>query len=212
MIDVIPGIHEKTWSDVVRDVGLVAPHVTWAHLDIVDGTLVPGETVTDFSKLSELCAQYPHLSFEAHLMVANPEKYLRQLVDGGVKRLIMHVESNDPRQFLELAKYEDVEVGIAVDGPTEVEQVEPFLEEVDFAVVMTAEAGSIGAAFLPEAVEKVKLIHQNFADLPIEVVGGITDKTAKAVKDAGATRLVATSFLFKDPQTITQAIELLKTA
>jgi ribulose-phosphate 3-epimerase len=209
-IDVIPGIHESTWQALCDKVALAAPHATWVHFDIVDGTMVPGETVTDFSRLSELKKEFPHLSFEAHLMVSNPEKYLKPLVDGGCTRLIVHVESNDPRRFFELAKYEDVEVGVAIDGPTEVEEIEPFLEEADMAVVMTAEAGSVGAPFLPEAVEKVKTIHQNFADLPIEVVGGITDETAKLTKETGATRLVSTHYLFQDANGIAERIEALK--
>ncbi len=58
----------------------------------------------------------------------------------------------------------------------------------------------------------IKRIAENFPHLPIEVDGGINDKTAKVVKDAGATRLVSTSFLFKDPDHITESIERLKTA
>jgi len=99
---------------------------------------------------------------------------------------------------------------MALDGDTEIDQVEPFLEEIDFVVVMTAEAGASGGTFLPETVEKIKLIRQNFPDLPIEAVGGITDASVKAVKDAGATRIVATDYIFKDPQHVAEAIETLK--
>lgn len=145
-------------------------------------------------------------------MVANPEKYVAPLADAGFKRLIAHVEAHDTRLFLEKVQYEDVEAGIAIDGPTEFEQVEPYLEEIDTVLVMTIEAGFSGTPFLPETVEKIKLIHEGFANLPIEVDGGINDQTARIVKEAGATRLVSTSYLYKNIGNIAQIIEELKTA
>ncbi len=205
MIDIIPGILEKDWVEIERKITLVAPYVSWVQIDIADNTLVPNQTFLDFPQLP----QTPQL--EAHLMVANPEKYIRPLVDAGFKRLIAHLESSDPRLFLDQARFEHVEVGIAIDGPTEIEQIEPFLEEVDCVLVMMIEAGFSGQEFGQENIEKIKTIHQGFPNLPIEVDGGINEATAKLVKDAGATRLVSTSYLFKDPQKIAQAIERLRT-
>lgn len=204
-IDVIPGILEKEWTLIKERLDLVRGLVEWVQIDIADNTLVPNITVLEFSKLD------PAFSFEAHLMVANPEKYIKPLVDAGFKRLIAHVECQDPRLFLEQAKYENVEVGMAIDAATPIETIEPFLEEVDMVLVMTIEAGFSGQEFMSETVEKIKTIHENFPDLPIEVDGGINDKTAKFAKDAGATRLVSTSFLFKDPAQIADAIEQLRT-
>ncbi len=209
-IDVIAAIGEKDWEAFVVKVMLVARGLRWVHMHVSDGTMGTDQTLTDCSKLPLLASQIPTLSFEAHLLTASPEKYVRPLADAGVKRIVAHVESNDPRRFLEGAKFDEVEVGIALDGATEVEQVEPFLEEVDFVVIMTAEAGATGGAFLPEAIEKIKLVRQNFPDLPIEVEGGITDVTVKSVRDAGATRLVASDYIFKDPEHVLQAIEMLK--
>ena len=216
MIDIIPGILEEDFEEIERRIGWVSPFVSWVQIDVADNTLVPNETCLDFSKFealihSQSSGQAKHnLSFEAHLMVAEPEKYIRPLADAGFKRLIAHVESHDPRRFLDEATYESVEAGIAIDGPTELEQVEPFLESVDVVLVMTIEAGFSGQALMPETIEKIKTIHENFPDLAIEVDGGINDKTAKLVKDAGATRLVSTSYLFRDPTHIADAIARLK--
>lgn len=212
MIDIIPGILEKEWSRIEERLSLVAPHIDWVQIDIADNTLVPNETLLDFSNFSEekLSPVLRHLSFEAHLMVTNPEKYIQPLVDAGFKRIIAHVECIDPRIFLEKAKYEHVEVGIAVDGPTELEVIEPFLDQIDTVLVMTIEAGFSGQEFMQDTVEKIRRIHENFPDLPIEVDGGITDKSSKVARDAGATRLVSTSYLFKHPEGISSAIEQLK--
>jgi len=210
MVDVIPGILEKEWPSIEERVKLVAPHVEWVQIDVADNTLVPNTTLLDFSQFQWVATAFPKLSLEAHLMVANPEKYIKPMADAGFKRLIAHIECHDPRVFLDQVQYEHVEVGIAIDGPTELEQAEPFLEEVDMVLVMTIEAGFSGQPFLTENLEKIKKIHENFPDLPIEVDGGINEQTAKLAVEAGATRLVSTSFLYKNPQTIAKSIELLR--
>lgn len=208
MIDVLPDIGpQKDWHTIEDRLNLVVPLTEWVHIDFADNTLVPNATFLDFAAFKPFAEK---LSLEGHLMVASPEKYLKSAVDGGFKRLIVHVEAHDPRIFFDQAKYEHVEVGIAIDGPTEFEAVEPFLEEADFVLVMTVEAGFSGGTFLPECVEKIKSIHAYLPDLPIEVDGGINEATARLVKEAGATRLVSTSYVYKDPANIAAAIADLK--
>lgn len=213
-VEIIPGIFESEWAEVEKRVALAAPVSPWIHVDFADGSMIEKVTPLDGTQFASLIRKYPHTKFEAHLMVANPEKYLRALVDAGFTRLTVHLESSDPRRFLEEARYDEVEVGIAIDGATEIGEVEPFLEEVDLVAVMTKEAGAAGGngSFLPESVEKVKLIREHFPDLPIEVVGGITDVTVKAVKDAGATRIVSTEYIFTHPDGVEAAIETLRTS
>lgn len=196
MIDVIPGIFEKELELIQEKVDLAKHDVSWLHIDIADNTLVENESFRDFSKWK---TQMPeHISFEAHLMVTNPEKYIKPLCDAGFKRLIAHIESQDPRRFLDMAEYEEIEVGLAIDGPSEFEMIEPFLEAIDVALVMTIEAGFSGQPFLPETVEKIKTIHQNVPDIIIAVDGGINQTTGKICVEAGASRLISTSYLFSN--------------
>jgi ribulose-phosphate 3-epimerase len=210
MIDVIPGILEFELSEIENKVNLVASHVDWIQIDFMDGSLVPNKTFMDIDKLKNIISSHPAVSFEAHLMVANPEKYVESLSKVGFKRLIAHVEANDPRLFLDQVKYESVEVGLALDGSTEIDQLEPLLEELDTILIMTIEAGSSGQMFLPESVEKIKSIREILVDIPIEVDGGINETTARLARDAGATRLVSTSYIFKDPRHIADAVSELK--
>ena len=208
-IDIIPGVLEKEWDAVVSRVEQVVPYVKSIHIYISDGTLGTNETFAKPEQFADLIGRYPDIVFEAHILSATPEKFIRPLADSGFRRVIAHVEANDPRRFLAESKYDEVEVGLALDGASEVEQIEPFLEEIDFVLVMTAEAGVSGATFLPEAVEKIKAIHQNFQDLPIEVAGGITDRSIKAVYDVGANRMVASSFIYANPAGEELAIQTL---
>lgn len=210
MIDVLPGILETEFERVREKVTQVALVSKWIHIDFADGTLVPTQTPLDFAAYKALLSEFPDNHFEAHLIVATPEKYVQPLVDCGFRRLIAHVEAHDPRQFLAKAKYEEVEVGIALDGPSEVDQIEPFLEEVDFVLIACVEEGVSGQPFLPESIEKIKLIHENFPDLPIAAVGGINKESGKRVKEVGATRLISTSFLFSDPANLESNIEMLQ--
>lgn len=211
MIDIIPGINETDIGEFAHKASLAAPHTQWIQIDFSDNTLVPTKTIMDIPALSGIISGHPTVSFEAHLMVANPEKYVGPLAKAGFKRVIAHVEATEPRRFLEEAEYESVEVGLAIDGPTETEQIEPFLEEIDVVLVMTVESGPSGQPFLPETVDKIKEIHDAMPDMTIEVDGGINPQTAKLVKDAGATRIVSTSYVFSHPKGVAFAIgELLK--
>lgn len=210
MIDIIPGINETNMEDVALRVSQVSGHVPWVQVDIANGTFVEQDTHFDREKMKMIISSYPDLSFEAHIMVSRPEKMIRDLVDAGFKRLVAHVECDDPRKFLEECKGESVEVGMAIDGSTEVEAIEPFLEELDLVLVMTVEAGPSGQPFLPETGEKIKIFSQNAVSLPIEVDGGMTPHTAKIALDAGATFVVSTSYVFKHPGGVAAAINELK--
>lgn len=210
MIDVLPAPGMvKDFEEEKEMILRVAPHVSWIHIDVADQTLVPNETFRDFS----LWQGFPdHLSFEAHLMVANPEKYIKPLVKAGFKRLIAHLECQDPRRFLEEAQYEEVEVGLALDGPSAIEEIEPFLEEIDVALLMGIEAGFSGQQFQLETVEKVKAILHAFPQTLIEVDGGVNDSTGKLLVDAGVRRLISTSYIFsqKSEDGLVQAIKKLQ--
>lgn len=212
MLEIVPGIgmSAKSQAEIIEKINLVAPYVSWVSLDIADGTLVPTKNVNSADELAEIIKKFPQLSFEAHIMVSNPERLVRSYAQAGFKRLVAQVECEDPRLFLSEAEYESVEVGLALDGPSEFEIIEPFLEKIDTVLIMTIEAGASGRDFLPETVEKIRLVHENFPDLPIEVDGGINNTTAKLVREAGASRAAVTSYLFNNPGEIADKIRELE--
>lgn len=214
MIDIIPAIFEKTKEELVAKLDLVAPHVDWVQIDIADGSLVPAESVTDAAVLKEIIAKYTGengtLSFEAHLMVASPEKYIQSLVEAGFKRIIAHVECNDPRFFLDEMVKESIESGLALDGGTPEEQIEPYLESLDVVLVMMAEAGASGLDLQSENVEKIRAIHAAYPDLTIGAEEGIDESTAVILADAGASRLVVSSKLYEEPGQLKALVERFK--
>ena len=118
----------------------------------------------------------------------------------------MQLESNDPRHFLELANYEEIEVIMAIDAPTAIEEIEPFLEEVVGVHVLTSEVGGEHPPFLPEMVEKIIKIHQNYPDLVVSAEGGIRKEEIRTLKEAGVTRIVTSKSLFTDMGSVGDAI------
>lgn len=213
MIDVLAGILEQDLEVIVRRATLAAPHVGWIHLDVADNTLVSNETFRDFHALGKNDSWQKVLkkcSGEAHLMVARPESYLEDLIQAGFTRVIAHVECVEPRNFIAEARTFECEVGLAIDADTDVEQVEPFFEELDTIMVMTVDAGFSSQPFRQDTIDKIKALHQEVPTIPIQVDGHIDAETAKLVVGAGATRLVSTSYIFHDEKNIAKAVELLK--
>lgn len=209
MVEIIPGIYDQDISEIERRIALVAPFVQNIQLDISDGTLVRKKSVYKAEILSPVIAAYPKLVFEAHLMVNNPENYVSPFARIGFRRLIAHIEAEDFRHFLDEAQYEDVETGIAIDAPSEITLAEPFIDHVDMILVMTAEAGASGQPFMMDSLEKIKQLREGYPQMPIEVDCGINAQTARLVKDAGATRLASTSFIFNNNQGVYAAIKAL---
>ena len=214
-IDIIPGIGpQENFSVVKKRVTQVAPFVDWIHIDIADGKLVPNKTLLDPAPFKGLI-QETKKDFELHMMVDSPFTSARKWVEAGFGRLIMHIESvsntGTIRDTMHTMKntYKDLQIGLAIDRDTPVESVFPFLAAIDTILVMTIKAGFSGQKFIPELLEKVKVLRAKKYYLPITVDGGINDETSMQVIEAGASRLVSTSYIFKAKDT-KEAIEMLK--
>lgn len=205
MIQVIPGILEKTFEDIEKRIAQVEHVVDWVEIDVLDNTLYKNVTYNNVGAFNLFAGR---VNLAAHLMVSDPLKYIEPLQKAGFKRLIADVGGDTVREFIHEAKVRQLEVGVALDGPEPIDAVEPYLEEVDTVLLMTIKSGYSGSVFLPSVLPKIKKIHELFPALPIEVDGGIDKQTAPLCIENGATRLVSTSFLFwKNPDRITEAIE-----
>lgn len=209
MIEIIPGIQEDAFPKIETKIQLVESQVDWVQIDVTDNTLTENESYRDPRPFKDLQTR---LNFEAHLMVKDPVSIAKEWVDAGFRRLIAHVECENPQGFIDATKELEVEVGLALDGPTNVVEIVPYLDELDQVLVMMYKAGPSGQKFQVENLEKIKFLHRSWPNVPIEVDGGINQETASYVKKAGATRLVSTSFIFWQNQDIGAAIEALRNA
>lgn len=206
--DILPGILEKDLQKIEEKISQIRGLVEWIHVDVLDNTLIQNTTYNNWPDFKQFSTE---LNLEAHLMVRDPHKYIAPMAAAGFKRLIAHAEADLVREFIIEGKKFGIEIGVALDGPSPLELIEPFLDQIDCALIMMYKAGASGQAFQPEQLKKIVSIHNEYPDLPIEVDGGIAKDNAASVKEAGATRLVSTSFLFwKNSHRIAEAIEELK--
>ena len=153
----------------------------WLHLDIMDGHFVPNISFGP----SVVRAVRPHFkgTLDVHLMCSKPEILLQPFVDAGADRITVHVELGEQVTPL-LWKIRSLgkKVGLAVNPPTRVAELRPYLEHVDLVLVMTVNPGFGGQSFIEECVPKVQQVavwrRELGLDFRIEVDGGITDQTA----------------------------------
>lgn len=215
VIDVIPGVGpQKSFSLIEKRVKLVAPFCAILHIDIADGVLVPNKTHLDPTPYKKLIEETGK-DFELHMMVDNPFSTIESWVSVGFTRLLLHVEALKKTTNLEdkinriKTKHHDLQIGLALDHGTPVEAVFPYLRSIDTVLVMTIKAGFSGQTFVPELLEKVRKLRAQKEYLPIEVDGGINDETGRLAVEAGANRLVSTSYIY-NAESIEKAIWTLK--
>jgi ribulose-phosphate 3-epimerase len=195
MFEIIPspGTDNKDWSQVASKIDMVKPLAKTVHIDVLDGKFAPNTTFLDpktFEKYGK------DLILEAHLMVEEPIHYLKSFADAGFRRFIGQVEKmSDQAEYVAQAELLG-EVSLALDSDTPLDAIKVSLEDLDSVLVMTVKAGFSGQKFMEQPLEKVKQILEKLPTLPVELDGGINDETIEVGAACGATRFVATSFLF----------------
>ena len=204
MLEIIPGILEKEWSEIERKINLVKPFAKSVHIDIIDGKFSPSTTFLDPAPFAKYTKD---LLFEVHLMVEEPINYLKTFAGAGFKRFLGHVEKmSDQAEFVAQGQLLG-EVGLAIDGPTDLSAVKVSYSDLDSILIMGIKAGESGQVFVPEYLKKMEILRRKLEDkndirIPIEIDGGINDKTITQAKNAGANRFIANSFIFnsQNPQ------------
>lgn len=164
------------------------------HLDVMDGHFVPN--ITFGPVVIKAIHKSTSLPLDAHLMIENPEKWIENFAAVGVDWISFHAEAaQEPAHVIKLIKEKDVKAGIAINPDTPVETVFPWLEDVDFVLIMTVHPGFGGQKFISEPLEKIKILSQK--GIAVEVDGGINESNIDQVVKAGATIVVSGSGIFK---------------
>lgn len=189
-----PGTQINDWATMREKIVQVLPFATSIHIDLVDGKFANNKSFFDPKPFAEFADQ---VILEAHFMTDNPIQYIKPFADAGFKRFIGHIEKmpSIPEFVAEGELYG--EVGLAIDGPTPLENLDLPLEDLDVVLIYTGErAGFSGATMMPDRLEKVKILRQRDPFIPIEIDGGVNDKTIVAAQKAGVTRFVSTGFIY----------------
>jgi len=206
MITIIPGISEEDFPKRDERIARAAPFSECIHIDVQNEALFHEGSSENFSFVKK----YPSVFFEAHCVVQHPELFVKTLFNAGIHRIVAPVECTDPREFISEARVFEAEIGLSMDVETPLEEMEPFLEELDFVHVMTAGALGMDQPFEERALANIKRIRRNLPDLPIVAEGGIDQESIKLVVESGATRIISTSFIFHEHDDVGSRIQELQ--
>jgi ribulose-phosphate 3-epimerase len=170
------------------------------HLDIMDGVFVPNLTFGPM--IVEAIAKVATLELDAHLMIVNPEQYLESFIAAGADWISFHCEATDRTpDCIKFIKKSKKKAGLALSPETPFDRVEPYLERLDYLLVMSVKPGFYGQKFMPEALKKIAaakaaVVRHRYPCL-IQVDGGIYVENVRPVRDAGADIVVAGAGIFK---------------
>lgn len=171
------------------------------HIDVMDGDFVP--SISFGMPVIKSIRKESKMFFDVHLMVTEPERYIRDFVECGADSVTVHAEAcEDLERTIELIRAAGVKVGVSIKPATPVNDISHLLNEVDMVLVMTVQPGFGGQKYLEECTEKIKelreLIDEEGLDTQIQVDGGINEETLSTVMKAGANLIVAGSYAFRD--------------
>jgi ribulose-phosphate 3-epimerase len=166
------------------------------HLDVMDGHFVPN--LSYGAPVIKDWRPHTDFPFDTHLMISEPARYLDDFVAAGCDVIIFHIEVEpDPVPLSRRIRAAGCQASVALNPPTPVETVLPYLDELDAVLVMSVMPGFGGQAFEPAVLEKVRAIRTARPGLRVSIDGGIKPNTAADAAAAGVTQLVAGSAVFR---------------
>lgn len=199
MVKISPSILSCDFANMQQDIKTISNLVEYLHIDVMDGVFVNNISIG----IPVVKALRPHFDivFDTHLMIVNPEKYIKQFALAGSDIITFHLEAtSDSHNVIDLIHSYNVKAGISIKPKTSVEELIPYLDKVELILIMSVEPGFGGQKFDPSALEKIawlkKMKEENGYTYEIEVDGGINGDTGKLCKDAGVDVLVSGSYIF----------------
>ncbi|HEX9092884.1 MAG TPA: ribulose-phosphate 3-epimerase [Coriobacteriia bacterium] len=198
-----PSILSADFTRLAEAVAMVeAAGADWIHVDVMDGHFVPNLTIGP--PVVRALKRITTVPLDVHLMIDNPDETVAWYLDAGADFVSVHVEAcRDASEVLAAIRAAGAKAALAINPPTPVETVEPFLGDVDMVLVMSVNPGFGGQSFIAESVDKVRRVVELCTERGvwpfIEVDGGIDETTAPLVCAAGARLLVAGNAVFGRP-------------
>ncbi len=218
MSEIIPAILPIDFNDLEEKLGMVAGRVSMVHIDVMDSTLTKDSSwpykgeQTEFLKIVDEVEGFPfweETSFEAHLMVRNPEDMFEDWIRAGAERIIVQFEafkdgaelsealSNFKKRFGSATTFVGVEIGISIDMDTPLEEIYPHVLEADFIHFMSIDSiGKQGNAFDSKIFNRIKEFKLKFPTTTISVDGGVNLNNVEELKETGVNRLIVGSAIF----------------
>lgn len=187
----------------------------YIHVDVMDGQFVPNITVGP--PVVAALRRVSRLPLDVHLMIVQPERYLKEFIEAGADILTVQVEAClHLHRVLQMVREKGVRVGVALNPATPPILISQVLGDLDLVLVMTVNPGFGGQAFIPGMLPKISQVRRMLdrvgSTAELEVDGGIGPHTAARVVEAGARVLVAGQAIYAATEGVGPAIQALRTA
>ncbi len=205
MTQVIPAIIPETKKQLEEEINLVSDFAKIVQVDISDGVFTPvatwpfnGKDSQFFEDLKSEDVGWPkweEMEIELHLMVEKPEEVLENWIHTGISAVVVHVEAvKDMQKIIDQCRTFEVALGLAIKPKTDVENLVPYVNEIDFIQVMGSDnLGRHGVELEDSAIEMIKKLHNLYPERIIGIDIGVTEETAEELVKAGATKLISGS-------------------
>ena len=198
---IAPSVLAADFGNLQRDIEMInASESDWFHIDIMDGVFVPN--ISYGMPVLEAINKHAKKTIDVHLMIVDPDRYIKTFAELGANILSVHYEAcTHLHRTLQAIKAEGMKAGVAINPHTNIDLLEDVINDIDLVCVMSVNPGFGGQSFIENTYAKVQklkaLITRTGATTLIEVDGGVTNKNAKQLVEAGADVLVAGSYVFK---------------
>ncbi|RKH36074.1 ribulose-phosphate 3-epimerase [Corallococcus llansteffanensis] len=199
-VRISPSLLSCDFSRLAEEVRAIeAAGADWIHVDVMDGRFVPNITLGPV--VVEAIKRVATKPLDVHLMIVEPEKYVEAFAKAGADVLTVHQEASPHlHRTLQQIRQAGAKPAVVLNPGTPLGTIEEVLGEVEMVLLMSVNPGFGGQSFIEATVDKVRrlraMLDARGLDVDIEVDGGINAQTAKRVVDAGATVLVAGSYVF----------------
>ena len=212
MTMVSPSLLSADFANLQRDLEMLNDsQCDWFHLDVMDGVFVPN--ISFGFPVMEAMAKYAKKPLDVHLMIVQPEKFVKEVKKIGAQVMNVHYEAcTHLHRVIQQIKAEGMMAGVTLNPHTPVSVLEEIAPELDLVMLMSVNPGFGGQKFITSAVEKTKklreLLDRTGSKALIEIDGGVNRETGRLLVDAGADVLVAGSAVFNAPSPQEEIIAL----